>query len=372
MQYRISSCVIASERPVASFATFQTQDTIGETALSLHWSPDPLDTAHAQLIAQERGIAISAVLAGWMYAVPEQPAFAMQADKAHASLTVHVPEGAQNEEKLLQLLRTALECRFAFEGQVSLHSACVELEGKTVCFTGPSGTGKSTRAQRWVEDLGAEWLSGDRPGIRLTKSAVLACGMPWDGKEKIYRNAAVPLLAICDIRRSETVRVRRLSPKQARQVLMQQCFVPMWDPDAAAAVMMNVRRLIQRVPVYRLLCGPDEASAREAMDILYNHPEKILKEEIDMKAKKDFVLRNIVDEYIVMPTGANIGKFDGAVVLNEVSAFLWEKLQTPVSREELLTHLLAEYDVDEATAARDLDNLLDTLRGYDMLEEDMA
>ncbi len=340
--------------------------------LMLHWSPEPLEIGQAKLVATERGIAINTLPDGWLYSIPAQPEFSMQMDRSYTRLTVHAPERERCEERLLQLLRTALECRFAFDGQVSLHSACVELEGKAVCFTGPSGTGKSTRAQRWVEDLGAEWLSGDRPGIRLTKDAVLACGMPWDGKEKIYRNAAVPLLAICDIRRSETVRVRRLSPKQARQVLMQQCFVPMWDPDAAAAVMMNVRRLIQRVPVYRLLCGPDEASAREAMDILYKHPERIHKEEIDMKAKKDFVLRNIVDEYIVMPTGANIGKFDGAVVLNEVSAFLWEKLQTPVSREELLAHLLAEYDVDEATAARDLDNLLDTLRGYDMLEEDMA
>ena len=364
--------MIESNQTLPSFTAFDTRAAAGERELMLNWSPEPLEVGQAKHVATERGIAVSALPDGWLYTIPALPAFAMQADQAHTSLAVHIPEGAMNEERLLQLLRTALECRFAHEGQVSLHSACVELDGKAVCFTGPSGTGKSTRAQRWVEDLGAEWLSGDRPGIRLTKEAVLACGMPWDGKEKIYRNAEVPLLAICDIRRSETVRVRRLSPRQARQVLMQQCFVPLWDPDAAAAVMMNVRRLIQRVPVYRLLCGPDEASAREAMDILYNHPEKIRKEEIDMKAKKDFVLRNIVDEYIVMPTGANIGKFDGAVVLNEVSAFLWEKLQTPVSREELLAHLLAEYDVDEATAARDLDNLLDTLRGYDMLEEDMA
>ena len=30
------------------------------------------------------------------------------------------------------------------------------------------------------------------------------------------------------------------------------------------------------------------------------------------------------------------GKFNGTVLLNDVSAFVWEKLQNPVSRDDLL------------------------------------
>ena len=43
-----------------------------------------------------------------------------------------------------------------------------------------------------------------------------------------------------------------------------------------------------------------------------------------MKAKSGFILRNVVDEYILMPTGDNIGKFNGTILLNEVSALVWE------------------------------------------------
>lgn len=88
-----------------------------------------------------------------------------------------------------------------------------------------------------------------------------------------------------------------------------------------------------------------------------------------MKAKDGFVLRNVVDEYMIMPTGTNIGEFDGAVVLNEVSAFLWEKLQSSVTREELLNALLEEYDVPKDIAERDLDALLKRFDEYGLIEK---
>lgn len=87
-----------------------------------------------------------------------------------------------------------------------------------------------------------------------------------------------------------------------------------------------------------------------------------------MKAKDGFVMRTIVDEYMIMPTGENISQFDGTVVLNEVSAFLWEKLQRNVTREELLEDLLAEYDVPREIAQRDLETLLNRFAEYGLLE----
>ena len=89
-----------------------------------------------------------------------------------------------------------------------------------------------------------------------------------------------------------------------------------------------------------------------------------------MKAKPGFVLRNVVDEFILMPTGDNIGKFNGTVLLNEVSAFVWEKLQNPLSREDLLTAVLNEFEVEKAVASADLDALLATLNEYGVIEED--
>ena len=88
-----------------------------------------------------------------------------------------------------------------------------------------------------------------------------------------------------------------------------------------------------------------------------------------MKACTGFVLRNIVGEYMLMPAGERIGSFRGALLLNELSAFIWDKLQTPVSRDGLLAEILAHYDIDEETAAADLDAALENLKQLGTIEE---
>ena len=78
----------------------------------------------------------------------------------------------------------------------------------------------------------------------------------------------------------------------------------------------------------------------------------------------------MVGEKILMPVGDNITKFNGTVLLNAVSAFVWEKLQEPVSKEELLQVVLDRFEVDAETASRDLDGLLEKFAELGILEED--
>ena len=289
-------------------------------------------------------------------------------DSDYRNLQLYADQDAQLDTNLRFLIRTAFECRFIHESIVSLHAACVEDGSCAVCFTGDSGVGKSTRAKTWVDALGAEFISGDRPAIRLEADGCTACGVPWDGKEQIFRDVEVPLKCILEVRRSPLNYVRRLSQEQARQVIVQQSFIPMWDTEAAVMAMANIHALIRKTPVYRVFCGSSAQDAKAIHDILINHPERIRKEKNDMKIKKGFVLRNVVDEYIVMPTGDNIAKFEGAVVLNEVSAFVFKQLENSVSRDDLLAALLNEFEVDEATAAADLDALLRQFTDLGLME----
>ena len=293
--------------------------------------------------------------------------YQLVASKDYRRISVY---SENNEESLdFSLLRIPMECRFAHAGVVSFHAACVEYAGEALCFTGDSGMGKSTRAQAWVDALSAEFISGDRPAIRLERDGYVACGVPWDGKEQIFRNVERPLKAILEVRRAPFTRLRRLSSKQACGVAVKQAFIPMWDPDAAALAVANVHRLCRTTPVYRLFCGPDVDSARAVHRILFEHPEEIQEELPDMKIKPGFTLRNVVDEFMVMPTGENIKNFGGTVILNEVSAFIFRQLEQPISREDLLVQLLAEFDVDEATAAADLDALLAQFRQLGLMED---
>ena len=88
-----------------------------------------------------------------------------------------------------------------------------------------------------------------------------------------------------------------------------------------------------------------------------------------MKANNGFVMRCVVDEYMLMPTNDNINRFDGSVVLNEVSAFVWEQLQQETTPDAILNALLNEFDVPEAVAKKDLEALLNRFREYGLIAE---
>lgn len=303
----------------------------------------------------------------WLYVMPMCP------DSAQVSLTADYKTIScfvddAEDAALRMLLRTAIECVYAFNSRLSLHSACIEVNGEAVAFTGVSGTGKSTRANAWIEANGAEFISGDRPSLSIGSNGVTAYGVPWDGKERIYRNTERPLKAILDVRRSDMDYLRKLTPQQAQRVLIKQVFVPMWDTSAAPFVIMNVRKLSNSVPVYRVFCGPNEENAKKVYDILFNNPDKIPEAAEEMKIKEGFVLRKVADESIVMPTGSNIAKFDGAIALNDVSAFIFEKMMNPVSKEDLLIAVLNEYDVEPEVAAKDIDALISKFEGMGIIE----
>lgn len=213
-------------------------------------------------------------------------------------------------------------------------------------------------------------ISGDRPSICLGQGEVRVHGVPWDGKEQLFRDRSVPLRAILYIRRGDSTYIHKLSPTQARNVLCQQCFLPLWDTEAAVGAMTLIGRLCTAVPIYRVTCGPDEKAAVAVRDLIFYHPERIKEAEPEMRIKNGFILRDVAGEHIVMPTGKNIRDFDGAIVLNTVAAFAWEKLCAGCSREELLLSILAEFDVDRPRAEADLDILLEKLRGYRVLDEE--
>ncbi len=69
-----------------------------------------------------------------------------------------------------------------------------------------------------------------------------------------------------------------------------------------------------------------------------------------MKIKEGFVLRTIAGSNIVVPVGKASVDFNGMITLNDSAAFLWQKLEAGAELDDLVAALLAEYEVDEATA----------------------
>jgi len=69
-----------------------------------------------------------------------------------------------------------------------------------------------------------------------------------------------------------------------------------------------------------------------------------------MKIKDGFLLRQVAGQTVVLPMGGDLD-LNMMITLNDTGAFLWEQLQNDTDEGALVKALLAEYDVDEATAA---------------------
>lgn len=90
-----------------------------------------------------------------------------------------------------------------------------------------------------------------------------------------------------------------------------------------------------------------------------------------MKLNKDFRLRSIAGEYMLLHEGdSNPVDFSGVLSLNEPVAFLWKKASgRNFSEEDLVAWLLEEYEVDEATAKEDVALMLESWKEYHLILE---
>ena len=69
-----------------------------------------------------------------------------------------------------------------------------------------------------------------------------------------------------------------------------------------------------------------------------------------MKLKDGFLLRQVAGQTVVLPTGGDLD-LNMMITLNDTGAFLWKQLEQDRDEAALTAALLAEYEVDEATAS---------------------
>ena len=74
-----------------------------------------------------------------------------------------------------------------------------------------------------------------------------------------------------------------------------------------------------------------------------------------MKAKPGFNLRVVCGENIIVAEGEENIDFSNIISMNESSAYLWQNIQgKEFNHEDLVDLLTQEYEVDEATALKDV------------------
>lgn len=88
-----------------------------------------------------------------------------------------------------------------------------------------------------------------------------------------------------------------------------------------------------------------------------------------MRIVRGFCIREILDEVIAVPSGDAALRLSGIVSLSPVARFLFEQLENEHTVQSLTAALMDEYEVDQATAEADIQEFLEYLRSFNLLEE---
>ena len=143
-----------------------------------------------------------------------------------------------------------------------LHGSVISCGRKGIAFLARSGVGKTTHTMLWKQVYGdaVTIINGDKPIVRFSDGVPYAYGTPWAGKEKLQRNARVPLTDICFVERGTENAVLPIKPEDRLTALMQQILIPS-DPMMAMKTLELLDALLSSCRVWVIRCNisPDAA-----------------------------------------------------------------------------------------------------------------
>ena len=80
------------------------------------------------------------------------------------------------------------------------------------------------------------------------------------------------------------------------------------------------------------------------------------------------MLRDVVEDHVVIARGPAAIEFNGVLILNDSCAFLWNQLQDYVSVQEMAESLKAEYSIEMDRAVQDVEQCVSKMLEYELLD----
>lgn len=154
-----------------------------------------------------------------------------------------------------------------------LHTSLLNTQFGGLVFSGPSGIGKSTQAELWKEYEEAEQINGDRPILYKKENVWMGYGSPYAGSSKCYVNKGVPVRAIMLLAQGEDCRIMPLRKSEAFREIFRNCTVYSWDREFVERVITLVTELVSDIPIYRLICTPDQRAVEAVKELLKKESE---------------------------------------------------------------------------------------------------
>jgi len=87
-----------------------------------------------------------------------------------------------------------------------------------------------------------------------------------------------------------------------------------------------------------------------------------------MVIKKEFVLREIAGDFVLVPIGKTSGEFKGLFPITETGAFIWNLLPEAETEDFIIDKFIEEYDVEREIVSADVNEFLSYLRKYGIID----
>jgi hypothetical protein len=90
-----------------------------------------------------------------------------------------------------------------------------------------------------------------------------------------------------------------------------------------------------------------------------------------MRIKQDYVIKKIGKELIIVPVKDEAIRFNGIITVNKTGAFLFGLLQEEdLSVEQLVNRVTDNYEIDDITAEKDIENFIKICQEHSLLDEE--
>jgi hypothetical protein len=154
-----------------------------------------------------------------------------------------------------------------------VHSSAIVYNGRAVLFLGESGTGKSTHASLWLDNVsGSHILNDDSPVLSTASGMPIVYGSPWSGKRPFHIQRHFPLAAVVRLSQAPQNAMRRLSIPAAFAALQPSLPPALMQDERYADLLIGIiSDTISAVPSYHLACLPDDEAARLSCKTIFDN-----------------------------------------------------------------------------------------------------
>ncbi len=148
-----------------------------------------------------------------------------------------------------------------------MHGAVIAVGDKAWLFTAPSGTGKTTHINLWLNNIpGSYVVNGDKPLIHIGDECTVY-GTPWAGKEGMNRNTGVKLCGIIVLNRGAENHIEKVPMTQILPVLIQQSYRPKERVELEKTLSL-LSLMGKKISMYQLYCNMNPDAALTAYNVL--------------------------------------------------------------------------------------------------------